>query len=39
LEGTYARSLGGLAPVETGQRLHETTLRLFERAIRRIEAA
>jgi len=38
LEGTYARSLAGLAPIETGQRLHETTLRLFERAIRRIAA-
>jgi aminoglycoside phosphotransferase (APT) family kinase protein len=39
LEGTYARSLAGLAPVETGLRLHETTLRLFERAITRIEEA
>lgn len=39
LEGTYARSLAGLASVETGRRLHETTLRLFDRAIRRIESA
>jgi len=38
LEGTYARSRAGLAPVATGERLHATTIRLFERAKRRIAA-
>jgi len=32
LEGTYARSLAGLAPEDIGDRLHVTTQRLFERA-------
>jgi aminoglycoside phosphotransferase (APT) family kinase protein len=32
LEGTLARAHAGLAPMETGERLHTTTLRLFERA-------
>lgn len=36
LEGTYARSFVSQASVETGLRLHEITLRLFERAIQRI---
>jgi len=32
LEGSHARALAGLAPKEIGDRLHLTTLRLFERA-------
>jgi aminoglycoside phosphotransferase (APT) family kinase protein len=32
LEGTYARALAGKAPMEIGQQLHDTTVRLFERA-------
>lgn len=32
LEGTYARAHAGLAPMEIGEQLHTTTLRLFERA-------
>jgi aminoglycoside phosphotransferase (APT) family kinase protein len=32
LEGTYARAHAGLAPMQTGEQLHTTTLRLFERA-------
>ncbi|MFI7528764.1 phosphotransferase family protein [Nocardia salmonicida] len=32
LEGTYARALAGKAPMSLGERLHMTTLRLFERA-------
>jgi aminoglycoside phosphotransferase (APT) family kinase protein len=32
LEGSHARALAGLAPMEIGDRLHQTTLRLFERA-------
>jgi aminoglycoside phosphotransferase (APT) family kinase protein len=32
LEGSYARALAGLAPTDIGERLHTTTLRLFERA-------
>ena len=32
LEGTYARALAGKAPMEIGDRLHPTTLRLFDRA-------
>lgn len=32
LEGTHARSLAGKAPLEIGEQLHRTTLRLFERA-------
>lgn len=37
LEGTHARACAGLAPVETGQRLHVQAIRLFERACRRID--
>jgi len=37
LEGTLARAHAGLAPMETGRALHETTLRLFERAQHLIE--
>ena len=36
LEGTYARSLAGQAPRATGEHLHTTTLKLFDRANRRI---
>lgn len=32
LEGTYARARAGLAPQQTGDELHATTLQLFERA-------
>jgi aminoglycoside phosphotransferase (APT) family kinase protein len=38
LEGTYARSLAGLAPVHVGQRLHGISVALFERALARIGA-
>lgn len=34
LEGTYARACEGLAPVETGDRLHASTINLFNRALR-----
>jgi aminoglycoside phosphotransferase (APT) family kinase protein len=37
LEGTHARACAGKAPRETGDRLHAQTIRLFERALRRIE--
>lgn len=33
LEGTHARAVADLAPKETGDELHTTTLRLFERAL------
>ena len=33
LEGTYARACAGLAPQETGERLHASTLNLFQRAL------
>lgn len=33
LEGTHARAIAGLAPKTTGDELHTTTLRLFERAL------
>ncbi|MEO9199266.1 MAG: phosphotransferase family protein, partial [Antricoccus sp.] len=36
LEGTYARSLDGLAPVETGQRLHHHCRLLIDRALRTV---
>ena len=39
LEGTHARASAGLAPRETGDRLHASTLSLFERAVRRIGIA
>lgn len=39
LEGTYARSCAGLAPKHVGDLLHETSVRLFERASRLIGAA
>ncbi len=32
LEGSLARALAGLAPMEIGERLHATTVSLFERA-------
>ncbi|MFC4374224.1 phosphotransferase family protein [Nocardia halotolerans] len=32
LEGSYARALAGKAPMSVGERLHNTTLRLFDRA-------
>lgn len=32
LEGTHARACAGLAPADVGDRLHQTTVRLFERA-------
>jgi aminoglycoside phosphotransferase (APT) family kinase protein len=32
LEGTHARAFAGKAPKEVGERLHELTVRLFERA-------
>jgi aminoglycoside phosphotransferase (APT) family kinase protein len=38
LEGTYARSCAGLAPEETGLRLHATSTRLFEQGERRVRA-
>tara|TARA_R110002074_G_scaffold401345_1_gene599221 strand:+ start:3019 stop:4053 length:1035 start_codon:yes stop_codon:yes gene_type:complete len=34
LEGTYARACEGKAPKETGDRLHASTVGLFERALR-----
>jgi aminoglycoside phosphotransferase (APT) family kinase protein len=36
LEGTHARACAGQAPKEIGDRLHATTVGLFERAARRI---
>lgn len=39
LEGTYARSLAGQAERTTGQQFRAATLRLLERAARRIAAA
>lgn len=39
LEGTHARACAGQADKATGDRLHATTLRLFDRARRRIVAA
>ena len=36
LEGTHARACEGLAPVETGDRLHASTINLFNRALRMI---
>lgn len=36
LEGTYARSLDGLAPLETGQRLHQHCRLLIDRALRTV---
>ena len=37
LEGSYARACAGQAPVETGERLHRSTLALFRRATEWIE--
>jgi aminoglycoside phosphotransferase (APT) family kinase protein len=34
LEGTFARSCAGLAPVETGERLRANAVNLFQRAMR-----
>jgi aminoglycoside phosphotransferase (APT) family kinase protein len=39
LEGSYARSKAGLAPVEIGERLHEYALYLFTKAKALIEAS
>lgn len=39
LEGTHARAHAGKAPMETGLQLHNTTLRLFERAQDLMETA
>jgi aminoglycoside phosphotransferase (APT) family kinase protein len=39
LEGTFARACAGLAPMETGERLHASTINLFERAARFIAMA
>ena len=36
LEGTHARACAGLAPKETGDLLHASTVGLFQRALRRI---
>jgi aminoglycoside phosphotransferase (APT) family kinase protein len=33
LEGTYARACAGLAPQETGERLHQSCIKLFNRAL------
>lgn len=38
LEGTHARACAGLAPKETGGRLHAKTLDLFARALRMIRS-
>jgi aminoglycoside phosphotransferase (APT) family kinase protein len=37
LEGTYARSCAGLAPVDVGRQLHSTAVGLFDRACRVID--
>ena len=39
LEGTLARAFAGLAPVETGDALHASTVGLFRRALARIGRA
>jgi aminoglycoside phosphotransferase (APT) family kinase protein len=39
LEGTHARAFAGLAPVETGDALHASTVGLFRRALARIGRA
>lgn len=36
LEGTHARACAGQAPLETGNRLHNQAVALFERALRRV---
>jgi len=38
LEGTHARACAGKAPRETGDRLHASTVNLFRRALRWIDA-
>jgi aminoglycoside phosphotransferase (APT) family kinase protein len=38
LEGTYARACAGLAPKETGDRLHASTVGLFRHGVDRIHA-
>ena len=38
LEGTYARACAGKAPKATGDNLHASTIRLFTRALARIDA-
>lgn len=37
LEGTYARAFAGMAPQDTGERLHAITLGLFARALTYLE--
>jgi hypothetical protein len=37
LDGTYARSCAGLVPAPIGRALHDTAVRLFQRAIRLVE--
>jgi aminoglycoside phosphotransferase (APT) family kinase protein len=39
LEGTHARACAGLAPTDIGDRLHASTLGLFDRAARRLATA
>jgi aminoglycoside phosphotransferase (APT) family kinase protein len=39
LEGTYARACASLAPRATGDRLHNTCLKLFRRALEMLERA
>lgn len=36
LEGTFARACAGAAPAETGRSLHDTAIRLMQRALHRI---
>jgi aminoglycoside phosphotransferase (APT) family kinase protein len=36
LEGTYARARAGLAPMQTGLSLHDTAIKLMQRALHRI---
>jgi aminoglycoside phosphotransferase (APT) family kinase protein len=38
LEGTYARACAGKAPTDTGDRLHASTIKLFTRALARIDS-
>lgn len=39
LEGTWVRALAGKAPMETGEYLHNTTIKLFEQALGFIDEA
>ena len=38
LEGSLARAMAGLAPMEIGERLHHTTVSLFEQALDLVES-